>query len=256
MLSKAQTLKGAKLRSLDGDIGSVKDFYFDDHHWAIRYLVADTGNWLQERQVLIAPYALTAVGGDTHHIAVDLTKQQIEESPFLQDDKPVSRQFEMAYYGYYQWPSYWGGPNRWGYYPHIVHDRAQWKKDVSGEDPWDPHLRSTNDVSGYHIRASDEEIGHVDDFVIEDDTWAIRYLVVDTGSWWSGKKVLVSPRWIDRISWSESTVFVNLSSEAIKQSPEYTGAYSSTRDYETRLNGHYNRQGYRVEEPAAAGHSR
>lgn len=251
MLNKAKSLKGAKLRSLDGDMGSVKDFYFDDHHWAIRYLVADTGHWLQGRQVLIAPYALMAVVGNTDHIAVDLTKQQIEESPSLQDDKPVSRQFEKAYYGYYQWPSYWGGPNRWGYYPHIVHGRAQWKTDVSGEDPWDPHLRSTNDVSGYHIRASDEEIGHVDDFVIEDDTWAIRYLVVDTGNWWSGKKVLVSPRWIDRIGWSESTVFVNLSSEAIKQSPEYTGAHSLTRDYENWLHGHYDRQGYWVEEPAA-----
>ena len=255
MLNKAKTLKGYKLDSLDGEIGKVKEFYFDDQHWTIRYLVADTGNWLTGRQVLISPYALVAVNKEEQHIAIDLTKKQIEDSPSLDSDKPVSRQFEEAYYGYYGWPMYWGGPYMWGPYPYIVRDREKWRESAQGEKAWDPHLRSTHDVSGHHIQAADGEIGHVEDFIIDDETWAIRYLIIDTRNWWPGKKVLVSPQWIERVSWSESKVFVNLIRETIKQSPEYTEESLLTRDYETGLHRHYNRQGYWVDEPAAKEHS-
>ena len=110
MLNQAKTLKGYKLDSLDGEIGRVNEFYFDDQHWTVRYLVADTGNWLTGRQVLLSPYALLAVDPEKHHIAIDLTKKQIEDSPSLNTDKPVSRQFEEAYFGYYGWPTYWNGP--------------------------------------------------------------------------------------------------------------------------------------------------
>ena len=256
MLDKAETLKGYKLDSLDGEIGRVKDFYFDDRHWAVRYLVADTGNWLTGRQVLISPYALAALSKEKQHIAINLTKKQIEDSPSLNSDKPVSRQFEEAYYGYYGWPMYWGGPYMWGYYPYpyIVRDRAKWREPAQGEKTWDPHLRSTHDVGGHHIQAADGEIGHVEDFIIDDDTWAIRYLVVDTRNWWPGRQVLVSPQWIERVSWGESKVFVNLSREVIKQSPEYTEESLPTRDYETTLHRHYNRQGYWSDVPAAKEH--
>src|SRR5208337_4005783 len=114
MLIKAKTLKGYTLDSIDGEIGTVREFYFDDQHWAIRYLVAETGNWLLNRQVLISPYALVSVNNEEQHIEINLTKKQIEESPSLDSDKPVSRQFEDAYYGFYGWPLYWGGPNMWG----------------------------------------------------------------------------------------------------------------------------------------------
>ena len=258
MLNKARTLNGYKLESLDGEIGKVKEFYFDDQHWAIRYLVADTGNWLTGRQVLISPYAPVAVIEGEQKIAVDLTKKQIEDSPSLNSDKPVSRQFEEAYYGYYGWPAYWDGSYMWGSYsyPSIVREREKWRQSTQNEKAWDPHLRSTHDVSGHHIQAADGEIGHVDDFIIDDETWAIRYLIIDTRNWWPGKKVLVSPQWIERISWSESKVFVNLPLETIKQSPEYTEESLLTRDYESRLHGHYNRKGYWVDEPAAKEHSR
>ena len=253
MLYKAKTLNGYRLDSLDGVIGKVKEFYFDDQHWAIRYLVADTVNWLLGRQVLISPYALRAVIPEEQQIAIDLTKRQIEDGPSLSSDKPVSRQFEETYYGYYGWPWYWGGPYMWGpySYPYIARDSEKWRESTQKEKAWDPHLRSTHDVSGHHIQAADGEIGHVDDFIIDDETWAIRYLVIDTRNWWPGKKVLVSPRWIERVSWSESKVFVNLPRETIKQSPEYTEESLLTRDYEARLHRHYNRDGYWVDEPAA-----
>jgi hypothetical protein len=253
MLYTARSIKGYKLDSLDGEIGRVKEFYFDDRHWTIRYLVADTGNWLPGRQVLISPYAMVAVNTDIYkeQIEIDLTKKQIEDSPSLNSDKPVSRQFEESYYGYYGWPMYWGGPYSWGAYPYIVRDRDKWKAANQGGKKWDRHLRSTHAVSGYHLQATDGEIGHVEDFIIDDETWAIRYLLVSTLNWWPGKKVLVSPLWIERVSWDESKVFVNLSREAIKRSPEYTDEFLLTRDYEDALHQHYNRKGYWVDELVA-----
>ena len=249
MLSQVKTLKGYKLKSLDGEIGKVKEFYFDDKHWTIRYLVADTGGWLTGRQVLISPYALVAVVKEDQHIVINLTKKQIEDSPSLDSDRPVSQQFEEAYYGYYGWPTYWGGPYMWGPYPTIVRDSEKWKVSNLGGKAWDPHLRSTRAVSGYHIQAVDGEVGHVDDFIIDDETWAIRYLVIDTQNWLAGKKVLVSPQWIERVSWHESKVFVNLIRETIKQSPEYTELSLPTREYEDGLHRHYDRKGYWIEDP-------
>ena len=205
--------------------------------------------------MLISPYALVAVNKEEQYITVDLTKKQIEDSPSLNSDKPVSRQFEEEYYGYYRWPMYWVGPYVWGSYPYIVRDREKWEASNQGKKAWDPHLRSTHDVSGHHVQAADGEIGHVEDFIIDDETWAIRYLIIDTRNWWPGKKVLVSPQWIERVSWRESKVFVNLSRETIKQSPEYTEESLLTRDYETGLHRHYNRQGYWVDEPAPRLHS-
>ena len=249
MLIKTKTLQDYRLESFNGEIGRVKEFYFDDRHWTVRYLVADTGNWLSGRQVLISPYALVAVNKEEQHIEINLTKKQIEDSPSLNSDKPVSRQFEVSYYGYYGMPMYWGGPYMWGAYPAIVRDREKWREYTPGEKAWDPHLRSTNDVSGYNIQAADGEIGHVEDFIIDDETWAIRYLIIDTRNWWPGKKVLVSPQWIERVSWSESKVFINLPRETIRQSPEYTEEALLTRDYESGLHRHYDRQGYWVDEP-------
>lgn len=250
MLNKAKTLKDYKLNSLDGEIGKVREFYFDDLHWAIRYLVADTGNWLTGRQVLISPYALGSVNKEERQLTINLTKKQIEDSPTLDSNKPVSRQYEEVYYGYYGWPTYWEGSYMWGAYPNIVRDREQWRKPRSGEKGWDPHLRSTHDVSGHGIQAMDGEIGHVADFVIDDETWAIRYLVIDTQNWWPGKKVLISTQWIASVSWPKAKVYVNLPRKTIKQALEYTEESLLTRDYEINLHRHYNRQGYWMDSPA------
>lgn len=247
MLIKVFSMMGYTFDCLDGEIGKVKDFYFDDRHWAVRYLAADTGQWISFRQVLISPYALLNVNRDRQNIAIDLTKKQIEDSPPLGTDKPVSQQFEDAYHGHYGWPMYWSGENMWGPYPGLVKDRTKWNVPLPVEKAWDPHLRSTREVTGYHIQAADGEIGHVEDFIIDDELWAIRYMIVDTRNWWPGKKVLVSPRWIDRVSWPEMKVFVNLSRESVKQSPEYTDESGLTREYEAGLYQYYNRQGYWVD---------
>jgi len=248
MLYKATTLTNFKLNSLEGEIGKVKEFYFDDRYWTIRYLVADTGTWLTGRQVLISPYALGAVDQQEHNIAIQLTKKRIEEGPSLNNDKPVSRQFEVEFHGYYELPMYWEGPYRWGFEPYVLRDRDERSEPYSVDHAWDPNLFSTHDVIGHHVQASDHEIGHIEDFIIDDETWAIRYLVINTMNWLPGKRVLISPKWIERVSWTEMKVFVNLLKETIKEAPEYDDNVPITREYEDKLYQHYNYKGYWVDE--------
>ena len=247
MLRQAKELNGYKLGARDGEIGKVKEFYFDDQNWAVRYLVADTGSWLTGRRVLISPYALKPATKDDKIIPVNLTKKQIENSPSLDTDRPVSRQFEMQYYPYYGWPAYWGGPYMWGAgaYPSGA---TGWDAGARHMESDDPHLRSTMDVTGWTIQARDGEIGDVSDFVVDDEAWAIRYLIVDTSTWSPGKKVLISTRWIDRISWEESKVFVNLKRETIKRAPEFTDLSLITRDYEEKMHRHYGHREYWADE--------
>ena len=181
LLNKVKTLKGYKLDSLDGEIGKVKEFYFDDKYWTIRYMVADTGNWLSGRQVLISPYALRAVNKEEQNIAINLTKKQIEDSPSLDSDKPVSRQFEEYTMDIMAGPCT-GTVHTCGdliLIPYSVRDRET-RKEFQAQKKWDPHLRSTNAVRGYHVQASDGGIGNVEDFIIDEETWAIRYLIINT----------------------------------------------------------------------------
>jgi len=249
MLDRARNLQRYTLSSTNGEIGKVRTFYFDDRHWTIRYLVADTGGWLAGRQVLISPYALRAVSRERHRLVLDLTMGQIVDGPSLSSDQPVSQQFEEAYHGFHGWPRYWCGPYTWGGHPYIERDRKRWS--VSGTDriSWERQLRRTSDVSGYYVQTTDGEMGHIEDFIIDEDTWAIRYLVVSARNWWPGRRVLMSPQWIQRVNWGAGEVFVMLSSETIKQSPVYTDQSLVTREYETTLHRHYERRGYWVGDP-------
>jgi hypothetical protein len=248
MLYSAKTLKGYALHSRDGVIGSTREFYFDDNYWTVRYLVAETGSWLSGRKVLISPYSLLNVSSAKREIHVSLTKKQIEDSPDLESHKPVSRQFEDNYYGHYGWPVYWGGPYSWGPYPYASPEGGGSGDPKSRDKSWEPKLRSTHVVGGYKVDAADGYIGHIEDFILDDETWALRYLVIDTRNWLAGRKVLVSPQWIENISWEDSTVVVNLSREAVRNSPEFTDALLISRNYEIGLHGHYNREGYWVKD--------
>jgi sporulation protein YlmC with PRC-barrel domain len=226
MLRSIRQLYGRKLGTSDGDIGHVKDFYFNDQQWAVRYVVADTGSWLSGRLVLISPHAFGNFYQDGDCLLVNLTRQQIENSPAIEEHKPVSRQYEEDYYRYYGWPSYWDGGGMWGVGgfpvappPHLLpSEQASGSRPHNGDDP---HLRSTQALSGYHIQTSEGAIGHVTDFIMDDKSWAIRHLVVETGHWFSGKEIVISPKHIDRISYEESKVFVNVTKEAILEAPEY-----------------------------------
>jgi len=243
-------LKDFVVRATDGELGTVDQLYFDDESWAIRYLMVETGGWLGGRRVLISPMSVTHLDWDNKRLDVALTKEQVEHSPDIDTHKPVSRQHEAAYLGYYGYPYYWGGPYLWGpaFNPAGLASRTststQAMADRVRRESMDSHLRSTAAVTGYNIETDDGEIGHVDGFVVDDETWAIRYLEVATRNWWPGKKVLVSPAWIERVSWSESKVYVHLSREAIKNGPEYIESREITREYEDRLYAHYGRPPY------------
>jgi sporulation protein YlmC with PRC-barrel domain len=252
MLKSVSHLQGVTIQATDGEIGKVEQFYFDDETWTIRYLVVNTSHWLAGRLVLISPIALGPRGFVSNRFDVALTKKQIENSPHIDTHKPVSRQHEAVYMGYYGYPYYWGGSGLWGLasYPagltvqREAVTEAESLEARAGKESPDSHLRSTNEVTGYHIEAADGEIGHVKDFIVEDETWAIRYLEVDTRNWWPGKKVLVSPAWINNVSWPESKVSVDLSRESIKNGPEYIESAPITREFEKTLYDHYGRPAY------------
>ena len=204
----------------------MKDFYFDDQNWTVRYLVADTGLWLAGREVLISPHAFPE-GFRGKILRVNLTRKQIEDSPPIESHKPLSRQYEEEYHRYYGWPYYWQGGGLWGMsgFPILELPPKPLPSEpdtMSGPQPEraDAHLRNTQAVNGYHLQATDGIIGHVCDFMMDDKSWAIHELVIKTGHRFSGKEVLIPVSKVARISFDESTVFVNLTREAIEQSPE------------------------------------
>jgi hypothetical protein len=255
MLTNTAQLKGLAIRATDGDIGTVDEFYFDDETWAIRYLVVETGGWLGGREVLISPISVIHADWDAKRLDVALTKTQVEKSPDIDTHQPVSRQHEAAYMGYYGYPNYWGGPFLWGTesYPAGLAIEARASMEAMTErirrEPTDSHLRSTKAVTGYHIDAADGEIGHVEGFILDDQAWAIRYIEVATKNWWPGKKVLISPDWIERVSWLDSKVYVAPLRETIQNGPEYSESEPITREFEDDLYLHYGRPPYWLRDP-------
>ena len=253
MLKNASDLTGFEIRAKDGPLGTVDQLYFDDETWAIRYLTVETGGWLGGRQVLISPYSILETDFEGKRVDVALTKKQVENSPGIDTHLPVSRQHEAEFLGYYGYPYYWGGPYLWGpaFYPVGLEAPAVSMEAVADRvrrESADSHLRSTKAVTGYYIEAADGEIGHVNGFVVDDEAWVIRYLEVATRNWWPGNKVLVSPAWVERVSWMDSKVYVGLTRDAIKTAPEYAETTPITREYENRLHLHYGRPPYWLHE--------
>jgi len=226
MLQNINELYGNALAASDGDIGHVKDFYFDDQAWAVRYLVADTGTWLTDKLVLLSPHSFGRLDRDGKILHVNLTRQQIENSPSIETHLPVSRQYEEDYYRYYGWSSYWEGGGMWGLsgfpimqgIPVVIPPTPQETRPPAKQT--DLHLRSTKAVTGYHIQATDGVIGSVSSFMVDDKSWAVGELVIETGHWFSGKEILISPKKIDRISYEDSKVFVKLTMADIKETAE------------------------------------
>jgi len=216
-------LYGKKLTARDGEIGHIQDFYFDDSAWVIRYVVVDTGTWLTGRLVLLAPYAFEDFGQNGNTLHLKLSKKQIQDSPSIATHETVSQQFEEHYYRSYGWPVYWQGGEMWGMsgdplalepLPREIAVRK------ALEPVADRHLQSTRTVVGYHIHAADGNIGHVSSFHVNSRNWAVQELVVETGHWFSGKQILVSPGDVERISHVEKKVFVKLTKADIQRTAE------------------------------------
>ena len=251
MLRNSQELQSYAIAATDGEMGKVADIFFDDQSWVVRYLVVDTGTWLTSRKVLISPYAAQRADWDSKCLRVSLSREQVKNSPDIDTDMPVSRQHEMAYADYYSYPYYWGADAYWGdglYYPIVplitAETEAHARDERAHRQNDDPHLRSCNSVLGYHIHANDGDIGHVQSMLVDEKTWAIRYLVVDTSNWWMGHKVLIPPDWISGVSWADSSVSVNLSRDTVKNSPRYESTEDLNRSHELELYSHYGRPTY------------
>jgi hypothetical protein len=263
MLRSMKDLEDYAIHATDGNIGQVKDFYFDDEAWVIRYLIVDTGSWLSSREVLISPIAIGHADWVKKVLPVSITKEQVRNSPPLDTDKPVSRQHEMRYLGYFGYPSYWGGADLWGgdaypgmmltgyggfpASPYVADPKAQEayaRADGARHRDDDLHLRSCKAIMDYHIEASDGDIGHVQGLLVDEQTWAIRYMIVNTSNWWLGHQVLIAPQWIKNISWTEGTVSVDLTRQAVKDAPPYDSAGQLDRTQEMGIHEHYGRPGY------------
>jgi hypothetical protein len=228
MLRSVKQLYGNHLGASDGEIGQVKDFYFDDRTWAVRYVIADTGKWLPGREVLLSPHAFSSSQAAGKTMLVNLTRKQIENSPSMETHKPVSRQYEEEYHRYYGWPYYWEGDGLWGgmrgfpiLEPPTGFSPAEPEVAKRQHKSADADLRSTQAVSGYHLQATDGIIGHVCDFLMDDKSWAINQLVVKTGHRFTGKEVQIPISQVERISYKESTVYAKVSQEAVEKSPEH-----------------------------------
>lgn len=262
MLRSTNDLKNFVVGATDGEIGHVKDFFFDDERWVVRYLVVETGDWLSSRKVLISPIAISRPEWAERIMSVSITKEQVRNSPDVDTERPVSRQHEMAYIGYYGYPYYWGGAGLWGggLYPdmmmlgyggygspsaaQMLDAETQARAEAARHESDDPHLRSCMTVAGYQIHATDGDIGHVQGFLVEDGTWAIRYLIVDTSNWWLGHQVLIAPQWIKDVSWGQETVSVELTRQAVKDAPPYDPTVLLDRKQELQIYAHHRRAGY------------
>jgi hypothetical protein len=245
MLHQGLAFKGFSIEASDGTIGTVSDFLFDDTTWKLRWLVVDTGNWLKDRKVLVHPSAIDKADIPIQALLVKLTRDQVEKSPSIATDEPVSRQMEYRLYGYYGVDPLWGG----GYYGGNAIAMPMAAPNFDGEEvtaalrnghgAGDEHLRSLVEVTGYDIHASDGEMGHVESFLIDDESWDIRYLVANTRNWWFGRQVLLSPAAVRGIDWELHKVDLNLTCYKIKGSPPWEPTGLLDRAYEQLLQAYY-----------------
>lgn len=234
MLQQAvKDLRGDAILARDGAIGAVDDVYFDDERWTVRYLVVDTANWLPGRKVLISPACVMPIR-ERKALRVALTREQIERSPSVDRDSPISRSLEARHARYFGYPYYWSGQYLWGTAGMPLATEWTEPADVraaradDAEEPGrapaagqsaESHIRSVREVVGYRLHATDGDVGRVEDFIVDDETWAIADLLVDTRSWLPGKKALVAPGAVAGVDWANREVRIRLIRDEIERSP-------------------------------------
>lgn len=247
MLRKAGSLFGYQLFTRDDqEMGKVHDFYFDRQDWVVRYLVADIGSWLFGRRVLIATSALGIPDWEARILPVNLSKDEVKASPNIDLDAPVTRQHEADLIGYYGWPNYWASPMTAvgvGLAPAVIApptvEPMPAEVTTALQNAEESHLHSMRDTEGYTVEATDGGIGRVSDFFVDEQGWAIRYLLIDTGNWLPGKKVLLAPQWVSSVDWREGRLTLNHTKTEVEKSPEYDPNSPLERTYEGELHRHY-----------------
>lgn len=249
MLWDASAINGYAIEATDGRLGTVSDLLFEDVGWIVRWLVVDTGNWLPGRKVLLPLSALGQPDRALRHFPIKLTMQQVKDSPNVDTDQPVSRQIETHVHDYFGWDPYWGGsllPMNNATATPFVMPLCEPQPVVNGllgadapPKDGDPYLRSIAAIVGCHIHASGGEIGHVEDFLVDDAGWNIRYIKVDTRNWWPGQQVLISPFSVREIDWAGKLVHINVSRQQLKDAPPYDPSITVDGAYEEKFLTYY-----------------
>ncbi|MDP4266108.1 MAG: PRC-barrel domain-containing protein [Bacteroidota bacterium] len=235
---------GYKIHATDGYLGKVIDFFFDDESWTIRYIVVDTDSLTKGRKVLLSTVALGIPDKETFSFPAKINCDQVINSPDINTQKPVYRKHEIGLFKHYSWPVYWGteyySSRTFGTNTESVESGKETKQ-PEGTTQEDQHIRSTNIIRDYHIQAINGDIGHVDDYIYDPETWKILYIVVKTRNWLPGRKVLISPEWIKEVKWTENKLIANLTQDSIRKSPVYEHTRPLTKDYIAKLHQHYER---------------
>jgi uncharacterized protein YrrD len=258
MLHDLKHLKGFAIHAIDGNIGTIKDFYFDDEKWVVRYLIIETGSWAASRKVLISPMAIKHLNLDEKTFSIALTMDQVKKSPSIDTDKPVSRQHETEHLDYFGYPYYWGDTDLWGVAPSPYmtnydgmarpNDTSEIARKLAEVETMrhchdDRHLRSCEAVIGYHIQAIDGDIGHVDGMLMDEKTWSIRYFVINTSNWWIGHQLLIQPLWIKEVNWPDAKVSIGLRQEDVKNAPHYDADVPFNHEQEARVHLYFGPKG-------------
>lgn len=246
---KLNRLTGYHLKALDGDFGKLVALYFDDKNWIVRYFVARSTEWLVGRKLLIVPTLITDIDPKDKIIDVDLTLQQVENSPLLEareigDEEYISLNYEQEIYRYYRLLPYWhsepaiipmGDSSNSNSNPNPNEIKLVETSESFAHRP----LHSSEELKNFGLHATDGNIGHIADLIIEEESWRIRYLEINTHHWLPGKHVLLAPAWIKKIDWQNKTVLVDLDCNAIKTAPDYEPAKIISRQYQLDLYQHY-----------------
>jgi uncharacterized protein YrrD len=241
--SLLNTVYGSSLQAKNGEIGNVDDVYFDDKDWKIRYFVTDNSNFLPGRRVLISPASITEIDFERKMIPVSLSKKEIEQSPVVNQGLLPSRDTEIELKSYYNWPVYWGSGYLIGA-GDLRRDQGSMRGSKE-EIEIDPDLKSCNEVIGYSIESKNRTIGYLHNYVFDEKSWEIRYLVIDTKNWlMSDKKILLAVDWIEKFDWDQSLFITDLKSKDIRESPAYNPGETLKREYESKLFDHYDRRKY------------
>jgi sporulation protein YlmC with PRC-barrel domain len=242
MIKSLKELSGYKIVALDGEVGTVEDFFFDANEWTVRYLVVLAGSWLNRRHLLFSPASIGASEDQEDSLKINLNTERIEGSPPVDLERPISREKETELHEYYDWPLYWTnfGPPSYPLVEMITEMRDKTGREESAQTAG--YLHSLEEVDSYNLEARDGSIGRIQDFLVDKTNWKIQYLVIETSAWLPGRKVIIAPSWIEEIAWDEKTVRIDLTRETIRNSPEYDPETPLDLEYEEKLYSHYQRK--------------
>ena len=246
MLTSTQDLKGFQLKADDGEIGKILSFFFDDGTWTVRYIVVRTGRFMLGKEVLIAPESVRKVSLQEQLLHVSLTTEKIKDSPDVDTRLPVSRQRELELFRHYGWVPYWHPPLTAldpGFAPMPPNPPIEENGEVPGDQ--DLNLRDVEEVTGYRVGAADGQIGHVEGFLLDDRSWVLRYVIVDTRNWLpGGRKVLFPVEFLTGFSWEDRTAGTGLAIRQIQGSPGFDSSQAVTPEVEESLYKYYGQPGH------------